>query len=115
MRFAHVGSLSDYILAARTDTNSGHPRWSEYADVSIGDGLLAVITLRHDHLSLRIGVYKYGVKHSGCLSITFTPISPSLYSSRYNDRAPDEMIFLWHRTDLRIEDNPTLERAAVLA
>ena len=25
------------------------------------------------------------------------------------------MILLWHRTDLRIEDNPALERAAALA
>ena len=49
--------LSNHILAARTDTNSGHPRWSEYADINIGDEPLAVITLRHDPLSLRIDVY----------------------------------------------------------
>ena len=29
--------------------------------------------------------------------------------------SPGEMILLWHRTDLRIEDNPALERAAALA
>jgi hypothetical protein len=45
---ANVGSLPYHILAARTDTNSGHPRWGEHANVVLGHEPTAVTTLRHE-------------------------------------------------------------------
>ena len=49
---ANVGSLPYHILAARTDTNSGHPRWGEHANVVLGHEPIAVTTLRHEGESL---------------------------------------------------------------